>query len=146
MALPSRTGSRRPSPTANSLSVSTRSSGPTRLSLRELDPAFRTRTRNPSVRPGPARDLGRVLAVVARVLPAAQAVVDHLLADVGGLRTERRDPVDDVDHEVIAVEVVEHDHVERSRCRALLLVAAHMKVVVIRAPVGKAVDEPRVAV
>src|SRR5947207_13270811 len=93
MALPSRTGSSRPSPTANSLSVSTRSSGPTRLSLRELDPAIRTRTRNPSVRPGPARYLGWVLAVVASVLPTAQAVVDYVLADEGGIRTELYDPV-----------------------------------------------------
>ncbi len=36
--------------------------------------------------------------------------------------------VDHVHHEVVAVEVVEHDHVERRRRRALLLVAAHVEV------------------
>ena len=45
-----------------------------------------------------------------------------------------------------AVHVVEHDHVEGRRRRALLLVAADVEVVVVGAPVGQAVDEPRVAV
>ena len=45
-----------------------------------------------------------------------------------------------------AVEVVQHDHVERRRRRALFLVAAHVQVLVVRAPVGQAVDQPRVAV
>ena len=54
--------------------------------------------------------------------------------------------VDHVHDEVEAVEVVEHDHVERRRRRPLLLVAAHVQVRVVRAPVGEAVDQPRVAV
>jgi hypothetical protein len=54
--------------------------------------------------------------------------------------------VDHVDHEVEAVEVVEHHHVERRRRGALLLVAAHVDVGVVRAPVGEPVDQPRVAV
>src|SRR4051794_11024796 len=103
MALPSRPRSRRPSATANSLSPRTRSSGSTRLTFSELEPAFRTRTRKPLIGPDPADDLGRVLPVVARVLPAAQTVVDHLLAYARGLGAERRGPVDDVDHEVVSV-------------------------------------------
>ena len=52
----------------------------------------------------------------------------------------------DVHHEVVPVEVVEHDHVERRGGRALLLVAADVEAVVVAAPVGEPVDEPRVAV
>ena len=55
-------------------------------------------------------------------------------------------PVDHVHDEVVAVHVVEHDHVERRRGRALLLVAAHVQVAVVRPPVGQPVDQPRVAV
>jgi len=44
------------------------------------------------------------------------------------------------------VEVVEHRHVERRRRRALLLVAAHVDVLVVRTAVGEAVDQPRIAV
>ena len=75
-----------------------------------------------------------------------EPLVDHLLAQLRGVRAEPRDAVDHVHHEVEAVEVVEHHHVERRRRRALLLVAAHVDVVVVRAPVGEPVDQPRVAV
>ena len=51
-----------------------------------------------------------------------------------------------VDDQVVAVEVVEHDHVERGGGRALLLVAAHVEVVVPRPAVRQPVDEPGVAV
>ncbi len=78
--------------------------------------------------------------------PRADPGVVHALAQTRGLRPQVRDPVDDVDDEVVPVEVVEHDHVERRRRRALLLVAAHVDVRVARAAVGEAVDEPRVAV
>ena len=54
--------------------------------------------------------------------------------------------VDHVDDEVEAVEVVEHDHVERRRRRALFLVAAHVQVRVVGAAVGEPVDQPRIAV
>ena len=56
------------------------------------------------------------------------------------------DPVDHVDGEMEAIEVVERHHVERRRRRAFLLVAAHVDVVVVRAAVGQAVDQPGIAV
>ena len=99
-----------------------------------------------AVRPGPVAHLGRILAFGARVGAAAEPLVDHPLAQLGGVRAECRDAVDHVDDEVETVEIVEHDHVERRRRRALLLVAAHVDVVVVRAPVGEPVDQPRVAV
>src|ERR1044072_8336573 len=74
-------------------------------------PQLRVRMRI-SIRPFPVADFGHVLAVIARVLARAQAGVGHELADVGGFLSETGRPVDDVHHEVIAVEVVHHDHVE----------------------------------
>ena len=54
--------------------------------------------------------------------------------------------IDHVHDEVVAIEVVEHDHVERRRRRPLFLVAAHVEVVVVRSPVRQPVHQPRIAV
>ena len=101
-------------------------------SLRLLDPALttRTRTRLRSASPAaPSRARRAVVAVLARVGAVAQALVGHRPGAAGAARVaEPGDAVDDVHHEVEAVHVVEHDHVERRRGRALLLVAADVEV------------------
>src|SRR5438445_12289519 len=135
-----------PSATSNSRSTRVRSSESTRLSLSELDPALRTRTRKALVWPDPIHDFRRILAVVARVLPSAQTLIDHLLADVRRLRAERRHAVDDIHDKVIPIEVVEHDHVERRGGRPLLFIATHVDVGVIGSPVREAMDQPWIAV
>ena len=63
------------------------SPSPTRCSLRLVEPAFTTRTSPTprSVRPRPVADVGRVIAVLARVGTVADAGVDHLLAQVAPL-------------------------------------------------------------
>ena len=48
--------------------------------------------------------------------------------------------------EVETIEIVQHRHVERRGRRAFLLVAAHVKVVVIGAAIGQAMDQPGIAV
>ena len=48
---------------------------------------------------------------------------------------------DGVQRQLIAVEIVQHDHIERCCSRAFLLVAAHMNIVVIVPPVGQLVME-----
>ncbi len=96
--------------------------------------------------PAPARDLGGVLALEAGVRASLDPPVDHQLANVARAGAEARHAVDDIDHEVEPVEVVEHDHVERRRGRAFLLVPADVQVGVVRPAVGEAVDQPRVAV
>src|SRR5579875_532781 len=96
--------------------------------------------------PGPFADLGRVLPVVAGVLAAAQPAVCHLLAQPPRPRREPGCAVDHVHHEVEAVEVVHHDHVEGRGGRAFLLVAADVDRVVRPPTVGQAMDEPRIAV
>src|SRR5664280_1096194 len=90
--------------------------------------------------------LRRVVSVLARVGTVAQALVAHVLAQVRGSLAQARNTVDYIDHEVKAVEVVEHHHVERRGRRALLLVSAHVDVVVVGAAVGQPVDQQRVAV
>ena len=84
--------------------------------------------------------------MLAGVGAAGQPAILHHLADVSGAIREARHTVDDVDHEMEAVEVIEHDHVERRGGRPLFLVAADMQVVVIRAPIGEPMDQPGVAV
>ena len=139
-------------PTATTSGASARSpiardvsSSATTLSLRLVDPALTTRTspvstatssREPRARPrrvractrGRRADAGACVRGVRRALGKSRHAIDH------------------IDHEMEAVEIVEHHHVERCRRRALFFVSAHVHVVVVRAPVGKSVDEPRVAV
>src|SRR4051794_36279674 len=119
-------------------SARTPSSSPSSASFRLLEPALTTRirTRRGSARGhGPVAYVGHVVADLACVRAVAHALVDHVLAQLGRALAEPGDAVDDVDHEVEAVHVVEHDHVERRRGRALLLVAAHVETRVVRAPV-----------
>src|SRR5437667_3738487 len=94
------------------------------------------------VRPGPVPHVRVVLAVLSRPRAEAKSPVLHLLTQPSARVDEPRNTVDHVDHEVEAVEVVEHDHVERRRGRALLLVAAHVQVAMVRAPVREPVDQP----
>ena len=97
-------------------------------------------------RPRPGADLGVVLAVLAGVGTGTETTLLHLLTQVRGTLGEPGNAVDHVDHEMEAIEVVEHHHVERRRRRPFLLVAADMEVRVVPAPVGEPVDQPRVAV
>ena len=43
---------------------------------------------------------------------------------------------DGVQSQLVAIEIVQHDHIERRRSRALLLIAAHVNIVVIVPSVG----------
>ena len=106
-----------------------RSSASSSRSFRLLEPALTTSTRS---RVSPARS--------SRGRPGGSSPCSRVYArwrrrsstmcwrSAGGARREAGHAVDDVDDEVEAVEVVEHDHVERRGRRALLLVAAHVEV------------------
>ena len=98
-------------------------------------------------RPGPVATSGGSSPCARVYAPRLEPLVDHRAGARAPARAaEARHPVDDVHHEVEPVEVVEHDHVERRRGRALLLVAADVEVGVVRPAVGEPVDQPRVAV
>ena len=81
--------------------------------------------------PSPAADERMILAAFVDVL----AVFDERVADgllgVGGARAELRQAIDHILHQMETVHLVQHDHIERRRGRAFLLVAAHMKVLVV---------------
>src|SRR5262249_48331161 len=94
--------------------------------------------------PGPLADVGEGFAGAPDVLAVLDPLVDHLLADRGGLAGQPGYPVDDVQHEVEPVHVVAYQHVERCRGGALLLVSTDVDIDVVGAPVGQPVDQPRV--
>src|SRR5262249_13314572 len=91
--------------------------------------------------PPPAGDLGHVVAVSTDVL----LVIDELVADrllaVSSTRPKLRHAIDDVAHQVEAVESVPNAHVERCRGGALFPVAVHVNVRVVRSPIGQPVNE-----
>ena len=66
-------------------------------------------------RPAPVADLRHVLAVLLDVLLVLDQLVADRLLEVRGPRAELRQAVDHVLRQVEAVEIVEHDHVERRR-------------------------------
>src|SRR5262249_10476210 len=72
--------------------------------------------------PLPAGDLRHVVAVAGDVPPVLDELVADGLLGVGGACPQLGHAVDDVLHEVEAVEVVQHAHVERRGGGALLLV------------------------
>ena len=60
--------------------------------------------------------------------------------------TGLRQAVDGIHHEVIAVHVIQHGHVEWRGDGTLLLVASHMNIFVIGPTIRQPVDQPRIAV
>ena len=89
--------------------------------------------------PTPVADFGHVVAVFRDVPFVLGSFVGHQLADGFGLVCQAGDAVNHVHHEFEAVQVVEHDHVEGRGRRPFFLVATHVQVAVVRAPVGQAV-------
>ena len=80
------------------------------------------------------------------ISPGHDPPVDHFLSQCGGPRSQARDTVDDVHHQVVSVEVVPHDHVERRRDRTFFLVPADVQISMVRPSVRESMDEPRIAV
>src|SRR5271169_1362025 len=109
-------------------------------------PSARTRVRRGSLlgapggcglgRPLPAEHLGHVMSMSPDIRLVFDEFVTQFLLHVCAGRTEARDAVDHVTREMEAIEVVQDNHVERGGGGPLLLVAAHVKVRVVRPPVG----------
>src|ERR1700677_1190797 len=93
--------------------------------------------------PLPIPNLREVLAVLIDVMLVLDEFVLHLLFKVGAPGTQVWQAIDDVLHEMKAVEVILHPHVEGGGDGALFLVAADVQVAVGSA-VGQPVNEPRV--
>src|SRR6266478_8408404 len=69
--------------------------------------------------PGPARDLGHVIAIPGDVGLVFEKLVSDRLLGVGSPGPELGRAVDHIAHQVIAIEIVQHAHVERRGCGAL---------------------------
>jgi len=70
--------------------------------------------------------------------------VSYRLLSISRPRTKLRHSVDHIAHQVEAIEIVEHAHVEGCGRCSFFLVAAHVNVIVPGAPVGQSVNQPRV--
>src|SRR5262245_50397064 len=96
--------------------------------------------------PPPATDLGRILAVLVNIfLMVDKRVADRLLR-IGCPSTQLRHPVNHVLHQVKAVEIVEHAHVERRCGCPLFLITAHVEIFVIPPAIGQSINQPGVTV
>src|SRR5579875_191411 len=91
--------------------------------------------------PAPVTNLWHIVAVLADIEPVAL----HRCPGAGGflfnLAAEPRDTQNGVQSELIAVKIIEDDHVEGGCGCALLFIAAHMNIVMIVPPVSQLVNE-----
>ena len=74
------------------------------------------------------------------VLLVTNQPIEHFLKHMRANRLQLRYSLDNVHHQVKAVQVIQHHHIERGSCGSLLFVAAHVQVLVIRAPVCQPMD------
>ncbi len=77
--------------------------------------------------------LRHVFTVTQNVLLVLDQLVAYELLDVCRLVAERRHAIGAIGEQMIAVEVIHRGHVERRGGRTLLLVAANVQVLVVRA-------------
>src|ERR1700676_4941175 len=84
------------------------------------------------------------------MLVDVQLVIDELVAQPLLLVTRDTvkawNTIEHITSQMEPVEIVQHRHVEGSGGCSLFLVSAHVQVVVISAPVGQSVNEPRISV
>jgi hypothetical protein len=76
-------------------------------------------------------DLIRVGAVLVGVGEVLDDVVLHLFLHVGRRRTQLGHPVDDINHQVKAVNLIQNGQLQRGVDVALFLVAPHMDAVLV---------------
>ena len=75
-------------------------------------------------------------AVLMDIVPVFDQLILHLLFQVSQAVTEMRQAVNHIFHQVKTVHIIEHRHIE-GRCNgAFFLIAPHMNIIMIRAPVG----------
>jgi len=92
--------------------------------------------------PLPVPDFRQVFAIFFDVLLVLDKLVLELLLQVDALVAGPRQAIDGVHHEMEAVQIVQHRHIEGRGDGTLLLVAADMDVGVVGATVGQPVDQP----
>src|SRR6266702_1480401 len=117
------------------------------------EPALRTRTASDAgmtstrlARPRPVADLRHVVAVLAYVARMLDQCIAELLLHMRGFGRKPWHALDRLDREVVAVELVEHDHVERRRRGAFFDEAADMQAGMVGAVISQAMDQGGIAV
>src|SRR5487761_1405951 len=85
--------------------------------------------------PFPVADLRQILAVFVDILLVLNELVLKLLLQVDALGARLRQAIDHIHHQMEAIEIVQHRHVDKHGDRALFLIAADVNVMVIVPPV-----------
>src|SRR5262249_19220739 len=96
--------------------------------------------------PPPTADLGCVLTVLVDILLVVHERVADRLFGISRSRPQLRNAVNHISHQMEAVEIVTHTHVEGGGGCPLFLVPAHMQILMVGPPVGKPVNQPGVSV
>src|ERR1700733_5063990 len=104
-------------------------------------PAETPRSRSPA----PVADFRHVVPMLADIKLMALHGRPVTRGRLVSLIVETWNSLDGVQRQLIAIEIVQHDHVKGSRGSALLPVAAYMNIVVIMPPVGQFVDHRGIA-
>src|SRR5579871_5490501 len=97
------------------------------------------------VGPAPSRDLRGVDAMFVCVPAAGDLTVAELLLGMCADALQSGDAVDGVDGKAEAVGFVVDRQLHRRIDVTFFLVAAHMQVLVVSAPVGQSMDQPRIS-
>ena len=96
--------------------------------------------------PFPIPDLRHIDAVIAYVLFVFDQFIPHGLFQIGSPRSNVRQTVDHILHQVKSVHVVQHRHIESRGDRAFFLISPYMNILMIRPSVGETMDQPGIAV
>lgn len=96
-------------------------------------------------RPSPVPDFRFVDAVLVSVADVFADLIFHLFLDVRSRYLQFRNAIDSVDYQAETVHLVADREFERGIDIPLLLVAADMEIIVVRAPVRQLVNQPGVS-
>src|SRR5260370_24386431 len=95
--------------------------------------------------PAPVLHIGHILTVFADVKLVTLHRAPVTLCRRLLLFTESWNPADGVERKLVAVEVIQYDHVKGGCRGAFLLVATHMKIVMVVPRIGQPVNDSRIA-
>src|SRR5215469_6618660 len=106
----------------------------------------RLRTRQTSlIGPGPRGDVWFVDPVFVRVVHALNLLIAELLLGMATDLLEFRNPIDSVNRQAEAVDLIFYRQLQRGVYISLLLVATYMQAFMVLAAISEPMDKPRVS-
>ncbi len=96
--------------------------------------------------PLPVFHFRHIVAVLSNIFFVIEQFIAEVLLHVRGAGAQLRNAIDYIAHQVKSIEIIQHDHVERSCRRAFFFVSADVDVVVIVSAIGKSMNQPRIPV